>query len=90
MDMPEVQVVFYVLYAFGAKVSQITGVRMPAGLDPQHTYGQVDTEASQSEEIMDQQALLWRARELWRRDAEGAPFASREAATLLQHLAGRP
>ena len=59
---------------------------MPSGLDRQYSYGQADTEASLSQVLTDQQALSWRARELWRRDAEGAGLASKEAAALLQHL----
>ena len=39
-----------------------------------------------SQVLTDQQALAWRARELWKRDAEGARLASRDVIALLQHL----
>ena len=59
---------------------------MPSGLDAQYPYGQANTEASLSQVLTDQQALSWRARELWRRDVEGVGLASTEAAALLPHL----
>ena len=43
-------------------------------------------EASLSQVLTDQQALAWRAHELWKRDAAGVGLYSREAATPLQHL----
>ena len=85
MGTPEVQAVFNLLYAFRDEVSRVTGVHMPSRMDPQYRYGQADTEASLSQVLTDQQALSWRARELWRRGAEGAGLTSREAAALL-HL----
>ena len=86
MGTPEVQAVFDLLYAFPDEVSRVTRVRMPSGMDLQCLYGQRETEASLSEVLTDQQALAWRAQELWRRDVEGARLAPREAAALLQHL----
>ena len=86
MGTSEVQAVFDLLYAFRDQVSRVTGVRMPSGMEPQYPYEQADTKASCSRVLTDQQALSWRAREVWRRDAEGARLASREAAALLQHL----
>ena len=74
MGTPGVQAVFDLLYAFHDEVSRVTGVRMPSGTDPQHPYGQVETEASLSQVLTDQQALAWRAHVPWKRDA------------LLQHL----
>ena len=65
MGTPEVQAVFDLLYAFRDKVLRVTGVHMPSGMDPQYPYGQADTEASLSQVLTDQQALSWRARELW-------------------------
>ena len=62
--------------SFPNKVPGVTGVRMPLGMDPQSPYGQV---------LTNQQAPSWRARELWRRDAEEAGLASRDTASLLQH-----
>ena len=55
-------------------------------LDPQYPYGQPDTEACLSEVLTDQQALSWWLRESWRRGAEGARLAYREADALLQHF----
>ena len=86
MGTSEVQAVFDLLYAFRDEVSRVTGVHMPSGMDPQHPYGQVETEESLSQVLTDQQALAWRAHELWKRDAASAGHASREAAALLQHL----
>ena len=42
--------------------------------------------ASLSQVLKDQQALAWRAHELWKRDAAGTRVASKEATALLQHL----
>ena len=70
MGTPEVQAFFDLLYAFRDEVSRVTGVRMPSRKDPQYPYGQADIEASLSQLLTDQQALSWRARELWRRDQE--------------------
>ena len=67
-------------------MSRVTGVHTPSGVDPQYPYGQAETEASLSQVLTDQQALSWRARELWRRDADETGIASREATSLLQHL----
>ena len=78
--------VFDLLYAFRDEVSRVTGVRMPLSMDPQYLYGQAETEASLSRVLSDQQALPWRAHELWKRDAAGAELHSGEAGTLLQHL----
>ena len=78
--------VFDLLYAFGGEVSRVTGVRMPSGMDLQYPYGQAETAASLSHILSDQQALAWRAHELWKRDAAAAGLHSREAAALLQHL----
>ena len=50
------------------------------------TSGQAETKASLSQVLTNQQALAWRAHELWKRDAAGAELASREATDLLQHL----
>ena len=72
MGTPEVQAVFDLLYAFRDEVSRVTGVHMPSGVDPQYPYGQAETEASLSQDLTDQQALAWRAHELWKRDAAGA------------------
>ena len=46
MGTPEVQAVFDLLYAFRDDGSGVTRVRMPSGMDPQHPYGQAETEAS--------------------------------------------
>ena len=86
MGTPEVQAVFDLLYAFRDVVSRVTRVCMPSGLDPHSPNGQADTEASLPKVLTDQESLAWQAQELWRRYAEGAGHASREAATLLQHL----
>ena len=86
MGTSEVQVVFYLLYAFRDDVSRVTGVRMPSGKDPQYPYGQAETEASLAQVLSDQRALAWRAHELWQRDAVAARLHSQEAAVLLRHL----
>ena len=59
---------------------------MPSGMDPQYPYGQAETEASLAQVLSDQQALAWRAHELWQRDAAAAGIHSQEAAALLRHL----
>ena len=59
---------------------------MPLGMDPHYPYGQAQTEASLSKALTDQQALVWRAHELWKRDAAGTVLAWREAFAQLQHL----
>ena len=64
----------------------VTGVRMTSGMDPQYPYGQAETEASLAQVLSDQQALAWRAHELWQRDAATAGLRSQEAAALLRHL----
>ena len=69
MGTSEVQAVFDLLYAFRDDVSRVTGVRMPSGMDQQYPYGQAETEASLAQVLSDQQALAWRAHELWQRDA---------------------
>ena len=86
MGTSEVQAVFGLLYAFRDDVSRVTGVRMPSGMDQQYPYGQAETEASLAHVLSDQQALAWRAHELWQRDAAAAGLRSQEATTLLQHL----
>ena len=86
MGRSEVQAVFDLLYAFRDDVSRVTGVRMPSGMDPQYPYGQAETEASLAQVLSDQQALAWRAHELWQRDATTAGLHSEEAAALLRHL----
>ena len=86
MGTSEVQAVFNLLYAFRDDVSRVTGVRMPLGMDPQYPYGQAETEASLAQVLSDQQALAWRAHELWQRDAAAAGLHSQEATALLQHL----
>ena len=86
MGTSEVQVVFDMLYAFRDDVSRVTGVRMPSGVDPQYPYGQAETEESLSQVLSDQQALAWRAHELWHQDAAAAGLHSQEASALLQHL----
>ena len=86
MGTSEVQAVFDLLYAFRDDVSRVTGVRMPSGVDPQYPYGQAETEASLSQVLSDQQALAWRAHQLWQRDAAAAGLHSQEATALLQHL----
>ena len=55
-------------------------------VDPQYPYGQAETEASLAQVLSDQQALAWRAHELWQRDAAAAGLHSQEATALLQHL----
>ena len=55
-------------------------------MDPQYPYGQAETEAGLSQILTDQQAFAGRAHKLWKRDAEGAGLASREATALLRHL----
>ena len=84
MGTSEVQAVFDLLNAFRDDVSRVTGVRMPSGTDPQYPYGQAETEASLARDLSDQQALAWRAHELWQRDAATAGIHSREAAALLR------
>ena len=84
MDTSGVQAVFDLLHAFRDDVSEVTGVRMPSGVDPQYPYGQAETEASFDQVLSDQQALAWRAHQLWQRDATG--LHSQEATALLQHL----
>ena len=86
MGTSEVQAVFDLLYAFRADVSRVTGVRMPSGVDPQYPYGQAETEESPSQVLSDQQALAWRAHQLWQRDAAAAGLHSQEVTALLQHL----
>ena len=86
MGTSEVQAVFDLLYAFRDDVSRVTGVRMPSGMDPQYPYGQAETEASLAPVLSDQQALAWRAHELWQQDAATAGLHSQEAAALLRHL----
>ena len=86
MGTSEVQAVFDLLYAFSDDVSRVTGVRMPSGVDPQYPYGQAETEASLAQVLSDQQALSWRAHQLWQRDAAAAGLHSQEATALLQHL----
>ena len=86
MGTSEVQAVFDLLYAFRDDVSRVTGVRMPSGVDPQYPYGQAETEASLDQVLSDQQALAWRAHQLWQRDAAAAGLHSQEATALLQHL----
>ena len=86
MDTSEVQAVFDLLYAFRDDVSRVTGVRMPSGVDPQYLYGQAETEASLDQVLSDQQALAWRAHQLWQQDAAAAGLHSQEATALLQHL----
>ena len=86
MGTSEVQVVFYLLYAFRDDVSRVTGVRMLWSMDPQYPYGQAETEASLAQVLLDQQALAWRAHELWQWDAATAGLHSQEAAALLRHL----
>ena len=85
-----VQAVFDLLYAFCDDVSRVTGVCMPSGMDPQYPYGQAEMEASLAQVLSDQQALAWRAHELWNRDAAAAGLhshsQSQEAAALLRHL----
>ena len=86
MGTSEVQAVFDLLYAFRDDVSRVTGVRMPSSVDPQYPYGQAETEASLDQVLSDQQALAWRAHQLWQRDAAAAGLHSQEATALLQHL----
>ena len=86
MGTSEVQAVFDLLYAFRDDVSRVTGVRMPLGMAPQYPYGQAETEVPLAQVLSDQQALAWRAHELWQRDAATAGLHSQEAATLLRHL----
>ena len=86
MGTSEVQAVFDLLYAFRDDVSGVTGVRMPSGMDAQYPSGQAETEASVAQVLSDQQALAWRAHELWQRDAAAAGLHSQEATALLQHL----
>ena len=83
MGTPAVQAVFDLLCAFSDEVSRVTVVCMPSGMDPLYPYGHVDTKASLPQALADQQALSWRARELWRRDADEAGLASKEATSLL-------
>ena len=86
MGTLEGQAVFDLLHAFRDDVCRVTGVRMPSGMDPQYPYGQAETEASLAQVLSDQQALAWRAHELWQRDAVTAGLHSQEAAALLRHL----
>ena len=86
MGTSEEQAVFDLLYAFRDDVSRVTGVRMPSGMDQQYLYGQAETEASLAQILSDQQALAWRAHELWQRDAVAAGLHSQEVTALLQHL----
>ena len=86
MGTSEVQAVFDLLYAFRDDVSRVMGVRMPSGMDPQYPYGQAQTEASLAQVLSDQQALAWRAHELWQRDATTARLHSHEGTALLRHL----
>ena len=86
MGTLEGQAVFDLLHAFRDDVCRVTGVRMPSGMDPQYPYGQAETEASVAQVLSDQQALAWRAHELWQRDAVTAGLHSQEAAALLRHL----
>ena len=86
MGTSEVQAVFDLLYAFRDDVSRVTGVRMPSGMDQQYPYGQAETEASLAQVLSDQQALAWRAHELWQRDAAADGLHSQAATALLQHL----
>ena len=86
MGTSEVRAVFDLLYAFRDEVARVTRVRVPSGMDPQYPYGQVETEASLSQVLTDQQALAWRAHELWKQDAACAGLASEEATALLRHL----
>ena len=55
-------------------------------MDPQYPYGQAETEASLAQVLSDQQALAWRAHELWQWDAATAGLHSREVAASLRHL----
>ena len=57
MGTPEGQAVLDLLGAFRDKVSQVTGVAMPLGMDPQYPYGQVDAEGSLSQVLTDQHSL---------------------------------
>ena len=86
MGTSEVQAVFDLLHAFRDDVYRVTGVRMPSGIDPQYPYGQAETEASMPQVLSDEEALAWRAHELWQRDAATAGLHSQEAAALLPHL----
>ena len=86
MGTSQVQAVFDLLYAFRDDVSRVTGLRMPSSMDPQYPYGQAATEASLAQVLSDQQALAWRAHELWQRHAATARLHSLEAAALLRHL----
>ena len=89
MGTSEVQAVFDLLYAFRDDVSRVTGLRMPSGVDPQYPYGQAETketEESLAQVLSDQQALAWRAHELWQRDTAAAGLHFQEATALLQHL----
>ena len=86
MGTSEVQAVFDLLCAFRDDVSRVTGVRMPSGVYPQYPYGQAEPEASLAQVLSDQQALAWRAHQLWQRDAAAAGLHSQEATALLQHL----
>ena len=45
MDTLAVLAIFDLLCAFCDGVSRVTGMRMPSGVDPQHPYGQAETEA---------------------------------------------
>ena len=86
MGTPKVQSVFNLLYAIRDDVSRVTGVRMPSGMDPQYPYGQAETETSLAQVLSVQQALAWRAHELWQRDAATAGLHTEEAAASLRHL----
>ena len=78
MGTSEVQAVFDLLYAFCDDVFRVTGVRMLSGVDPQYPYGQAETEASLAQVLSDQQALAWRAHQLWQRDASAADSTPRK------------
>ena len=86
MGTSEVQADFDLLYAFRDDVSRVTGVRMSSGMDPRYRYRQAETEASLAQVLSDQQALAWRAHDLWQRDAATAGLHSQEATALLPHL----
>ena len=86
MGTLEVQAVFELLYAFRDDVFRVPGVRMHSGMDPQYPYGQAETGASLAQVLSDQQALAWRANELWQLDAATAGLHSQEATALLRHF----
>ena len=86
MGTSGVQTVFDLLCAFRDVVSRVTGECMPSGMDPQYPYGEAETEASLARVHSDQQALAWRAHELWQRDAATSRLHSQQAAAFLRHL----